>query len=228
MSPFSLCTTTPPQQARSTPLAEKLTGMRSDEDLGLLTDSISGTTDAPIINRSWSLLDNGKFYGPRFQLSSYMRAKNAIHAIVVHVGLTFGIAALIFPPFRWLVRKFVYAPGEGTPREYVSVWSLPSWSCTLTFSRQAKKEHCEWRAIANADVSDPQDPKRAFGQIRWQGSMYHLTGVLLAEAAITISRNNNTAAHGIGGGVLTPATLGGAYLERLQKAGLKTEVKTLP
>lgn len=101
-------------------------------------------------------------------------------------------------------------------------------SCTLTFSRQAKKEHCEWRAIANADVSDPQDPKRAFGRLRWEGSMYDLTGVLLAEAGLTIARNSNTAAHGIGGGVLTPATLGGAYLERLQKAGLKTEVKTLP
>ena len=57
--------------------------------------------------------------------------------------------------------------------------------------------------------------------------MYQLTGVCLAEAAITIAREK-TQAHELGGGVLTPATLGAPYLERLQKAGLKTEVKTLP
>ncbi|KAI7660661.1 hypothetical protein KC318_g9939, partial [Hortaea werneckii] len=51
--------------------------------------------------------------------------------------------------------------------------------------------------------------------------------VCLAEAAITIAREK-TQAHELGGGVLTPATLGAPYLERLQKAGLKTEVKTLP
>lgn len=57
--------------------------------------------------------------------------------------------------------------------------------------------------------------------------MYHLTGVCLAEAAITIVRDK-TLAHELGGGVLTPATLGASYIERLQKAGLKTEVRTLP
>jgi len=93
--------------------------------------------------------------------------------------------------------------------------------------RQVKKEYVEWRAIANADVSDPNDPKRAYGRMRWEGSMYHLTGVCLAEAALTIARNK-TLAHELGGGMLTPATLGAPYLERLQKAGLKTEVRMMP
>lgn len=57
--------------------------------------------------------------------------------------------------------------------------------------------------------------------------MYDLTGTFLGEAAITIARDK-TLAHELGGGVLTPATLGSAYLDRMQKAGLKTEVKTLP
>lgn len=57
--------------------------------------------------------------------------------------------------------------------------------------------------------------------------MYHLTGVCLAEAALTIARDH-TLAHELKGGMLTPATLGAPYLERLQKAGLETEVKTLP
>ena len=93
--------------------------------------------------------------------------------------------------------------------------------------RQVKKEYTEWRAIANADVSDPNDPKRAFGRMRWEGSLYHLTGVCLAEAALTIARDN-TLAHELGGGMLTPATLGAPYLERLQKAGLKTAVRMMP
>lgn len=63
--------------------------------------------------------------------------------------------------------------------------------------------------------------------MRFDGSMYHLTGIFLAEAAITIARSE-TFAHELGGGVLTPATLGARYLERLQAAGLQTEVRTMP
>jgi short subunit dehydrogenase-like uncharacterized protein len=85
----------------------------------------------------------------------------------------------------------------------------------------------EWRAIAEADTNDPDSPKRASGCMRWDGSMYHLTGVLLAEAALTIVRDR-THAHELGGGMFTPATLGAPYLERLKKAGLKMEVRTLP
>jgi short subunit dehydrogenase-like uncharacterized protein len=90
-----------------------------------------------------------------------------------------------------------------------------------------KNDFVHWRAIAYADVEDPNDPKRASGRMRWQGSMYDLTGVCLAEAAVTIARDK-TLAHDLGGGILTPATLGAPYLERLQKAGLKTEVNMMP
>lgn len=117
MSPFSLTTIAPPKQLRSRPVTEVLTGIRTDPDLGILTDSLSGPTDAPIVNRSWSLIENGKLYGPKFQLSSYMKAKNKIHALIVHFAITFGFAALIFPPFRWAVKKFVYQPGQGPTKE---------------------------------------------------------------------------------------------------------------
>lgn len=63
--------------------------------------------------------------------------------------------------------------------------------------------------------------------MRWEGSLYHLTGIFLAEAAITISRTK-TYAHELGGGVLTPATLGASYIERVQKAGVKFDVRTMP
>ena len=54
-----------------------------------------------------------------------------------------------------------------------------------------------------------------------------MTGVFAAEAAITLLRDE-TLAGKIGGGFLTPATLGGAYLDRLQKAGVKLEVSVMP
>ena len=64
--------------------------------------------------------------------------------------------------------------------------------------------------------------------MRYDGSMYFLTGMLLAEAAITIARDEKTLAHSLGGGVLTPATLGEPYLERVKKGGLKTEIRMMP
>lgn len=117
MSPFSLSLVKAPKNSPGRPLTEKLTGIRHDSDIGLLTDSLQGPTDAPIINRTWSLYDAGNFYGQKFRLSGYMKAKNKTHAFLVHLGLTLGFAALLFPPIRWLIKKFVYKPGEGVSRE---------------------------------------------------------------------------------------------------------------
>jgi short subunit dehydrogenase-like uncharacterized protein len=85
----------------------------------------------------------------------------------------------------------------------------------------------EWRAIAHADVGVPGRPKRAMGRMRYHGSGYSLTGMLLAEAAITISRDQ-TPAHAMDGGFLTPATLGRPYLERLRRGGLLVEIGMMP
>ena len=57
--------------------------------------------------------------------------------------------------------------------------------------------------------------------------MYHFTGVSLAESALILSREK-TFAHELGGGMLTPATLGEKWLERMELAGLKSEFKLLP
>ena len=105
--------------------------------------------------------------------------------------------------------------------------SLKAHSTDRTTRRQASKEYVEWRAVAHADAADPSDPKRVMGRMRYDGSMYYLTGMLLAEAAITIARDQ-TPAHKMGGGLLTPATLGEAYLERVRKGGLFTEIRMMP
>lgn len=94
------------------------------------------------------------------------------------------------------------------------------------YCRQAKSEYVEWRAVANIDTDEPSAAKRAYGRMRWNGSLYHMTGALLAEAALIIARDK-TYAHELAGGILTPATLGEKYLERMQIVGLQTEFKLL-
>ena len=84
----------------------------------------------------------------------------------------------------------------------------------------------EWGTIANADVPESSDAKRAYGRMRFHGSMYHLTGICLAESALILSREK-THAHELGGGILTPATLGQKYLDQLQKAGFEVEMEMM-
>jgi short subunit dehydrogenase-like uncharacterized protein len=60
-------------------------------------------------------------------------------------------------------------------------------------------------------------------ELKWKGSFYHLTGVFLAEAARAILREK-TLAHKLGGGVLTPATLGDPFIDNLREAGLDLDI----
>jgi len=209
LNPWSLSAITPPKQSIRKPFLELLTGTRIDPDLGVLTDSISGPTDIPIINRSWSLIDGGRFYGPRFHVSAYMRTSDRVRAFAIHVALALGALVIIFPPVRWLLKRLVYQPGDGPTKAH------------------SKEYFCEWRSIGVPDANDPNDRKRAYCNLRWDGSLYELTGVFLAHAAIALARDD-TPAHKFGGGFQTPAMLGSPYVERLQKAGLKTQLKMLP
>jgi len=202
--PFSL-STVPGRKAEHEPLLETLTGVRYVPDLGTLTTGVFTTPNMTLVNRSWSLFDRGDYYGPDFQYKEYMSVRNRFTGILIHYALLFGMAAITLPPVRWLVKKFVYQPGEGTARE------------------SAAKDRIEYRAIAIADTKEAQ---RASARFYFAGSAYHLTGVLMSEAAMTILRDS-TAAHEMAGGFLTPATLGQAYIDRLRKAGVTLEIRML-
>lgn len=99
---------------------------------------------------------------------------------------------------------------------------------TLLFSvacRQTAKEFFEWRGIGIPDriaENKPEPQKRAFVKIRWDGGAYYFTGVLLAHAAMSLLKDE-TEAKKFGGGLLTPATLGEPFVERLVAAGLRFE-----
>lgn len=57
--------------------------------------------------------------------------------------------------------------------------------------------------------------------------MYLITGIFVVEAAMTLLKSD-TEAKKLGGGVLTPATLGQPFITRLENAGLNIETKRLP
>ncbi|PNS15265.1 hypothetical protein CAC42_8266 [Sphaceloma murrayae] len=211
LKPFSLSPVKPSmiRDSSAPTLLQKLTGVRSVRDLGTLTTSLQGPVDRTQVYRTWGLLDHGDFYGQRFRFYPYMTARNAFLGMLTHLAIAFGGLALLLPPVRAILRRLVYAPGEGPSRE------------------ESKHDFIEYRAVAEADSEDPASPKRAIGSLAFEGGAYHLTGIFLAEAAISLLRDDSLAKR-LGGGILTPATLGAAYVERLQKAGLRIDTRMLP
>ncbi|KAI9691578.1 MAG: hypothetical protein M1822_007649 [Bathelium mastoideum] len=212
--PYALCPVPPPKatnaQTKQTffgKLTRSLFGARSVPDLGILTTSINGLTDRTLVYRSWGLFGSGSQYGPNFRFSPYTKASNFLQAILIHWAFQIGAIALLLKPVRWLMKKMVYAPGQGPTKE------------------EAAKDTFVCKAIGEADTVATSRP-RAMSTLEWNGSFYHLTGVFAAEAALTILRSHTTA-HDLGGGILTPATLGQSYVDNLTKAGLGLQVESI-
>ena len=125
-----------------------------------------------------------------------------------------GAVSLVLPPVRWLAKKLVFAPGEGVSRE------------------DAARDTMEFWAVATADeeqvgASKERQPRQAFARFRFEGGMYYLTGLLLAEAAMVMLEDEELVAR-LGGGVLTPAMLGQRFVDRIIKAGVVLETEMLP
>ena len=197
----------PGHKDEQVPLLTRLSGVRYVPDLGTLTTGLAGDINTSLVQRSWGLLNRGDYYGQRFQYKEYATTRNSFTGLVTHLVITFGLAALAIPPVRWLAKVFVHQPGEGPSRESTA------------------KDRVEFRAIATADT---EGSKRATAICGFNGSAYDFTGVLMAEAAISIVRDgNNSPAREIGGGILTPATLGQAYVDRLRNAGVVLEASML-
>ncbi|MCJ1405611.1 hypothetical protein MMC11_008839 [Xylographa trunciseda] len=189
------------------PLITRLSGVRYVPDLGTLTTGLAAGVNTSLVQRTWGLLDRGNFYGQNFRYKEYSTARNSFTGLVSHLVIIFGTVLLAIPPVRWLAKMVVHQPGEGPTKESTA------------------KDRVEFRAIATADTEDSQ---RAIAECGYNGSAYDFTGVLMAEAAISILRDGNeTPARKIGGGVLTPATLGEAYVDRLRNVGVVLEASML-
>ncbi|KAE8395763.1 Saccharopine dehydrogenase-domain-containing protein [Aspergillus alliaceus] len=202
--PFELAASSPPKSIPSEPFMEKVLGVRSVRDMGTLTTAPTAVADIAIVHRSSTLMP--EFYGPRFHFRQFLKVRNVFIGVAIHFAFVIGMLLLLLPPVRWLLRQYVYAPGSG-PRMEDSI-----------------HDRLEYRAVATADQRAP-DPKRALGKLRYQGTMYVFTGLLLAEAAMTILENEEKVKKVSRCGLVTPATLGQEYIDRLEKVGCHIETQ---
>ncbi|KAB8289828.1 hypothetical protein EYC80_010460 [Monilinia laxa] len=203
MTPYALSPIPGPKVRPYKSLITKLTGIKVVPDLGILTTSLAGSTDLAIIHRSWGLSSGSRFYGPNFKVEEYMKSRNYLTAIVIHFGLILGGLFLAIPFFRHTARKYVYQPGEGATKE------------------ETKADRVEFRVIAKPD-NDQANPRRIFCREYYEGSIYRLTGTLIAQGAISLLRDD----HKLSGGIYTPSSLGENYINRLQQSGnIKFEKK---
>jgi hypothetical protein len=216
LSPYAISPIPGPKNTDPTSWITKILGIRAVKDLGILTTSLAGTSDRAIVQRSWGLLG----YGPKFHFSEYMKARNYLTGLLFHFALMLGTVCLAVPFLRNLAKKYVYQPGDGPTKE------------------ETKNDRLEYRGIGKPDIDEPNAP-RAFVRLSYEGGIYAckfslsigfewpeelmntVTGILLAEGAITILRDNHT----LPGGIYTPASLGQKFIDRLQTAGLKVEQK---
>ncbi|CAG7968837.1 unnamed protein product [Penicillium salamii] len=202
MTPFALSASASQNKMPKETILEKVFGVRAIRDLGTVTTSPSAIADITIVHRSSSLMP--ELYGQKFVFRQFLSVRNAVIGIALHVGFTVGLALLLLSPVRWLLRKFVFAPGAGPRRE------------------DSTNDRLEYNAIATADNSEMQ---RVFGKISFAGSMYVFTGLLMAEAAMVILNEEEKIKKISRGGIVTPATLGQDFVDRLEKVGCNVETK---
>ncbi|KAK4692370.1 hypothetical protein P7C71_g4819, partial [Lecanoromycetidae sp. Uapishka_2] len=197
-----------PRRDPSPSFINRLLGVRTVPNLGTMTSSPSAGPNVATVQRSWGLLDGGQLYGPNFTYHEYLGVRNAAVGILLHFVFAIGALAIALPPLRWVAKKLVYSPGQGATKEASS------------------KEALEYRAIATADQDRP-NPRRAFARFRWDGPLYFFTGVCLAEAAMVLLKEDDLVER-LDGGLLTPAMLGQAFVDRMKAAGMILDVKMIP
>ncbi|KAJ0107590.1 saccharopine dehydrogenase [Diaporthe amygdali] len=212
MRPFALSPVPNPNAASHKPsLKTRLTGLRTVPNLGKMTTCLAGDSDRAIIGRTWGLFEQigtkeAEAYGPNFAFSEYMRTRNWLSGVLMHWGIAVVSVLLVaLPPLRSVVRRFVYKQGDGPDKE------------------QSKKHEIEIRGVAAPDTERPVG-KQAFCRATYFGSMYALTGTLLAEAALTVLEDDIDLG---GGGVFTPACLGQGFVDRLDGAGFKIQTESV-
>ena len=207
MKPYALSPAPPPADLPGEALLTKVLGVKHDPVLGVLADSPQAVPNVSMVNCSWGLFGGGKWYGERFRYSEFMRVSNSLVAVAVHGAMAALFLGLFIPPVRWLLKYFVPQPGDGPAKEGFASHKLI------------------YKAVARADC-EPQ--RTAVANFGYNGSFYYLTGILAVEAALTILKSEDkTPAKKMGGGFVSPATLGDEYVERLKKAGITLNVGML-
>uniref|UniRef100_A0A8H7NAI3 Uncharacterized protein n=1 Tax=Bionectria ochroleuca TaxID=29856 RepID=A0A8H7NAI3_BIOOC len=188
----------------------RIFGSRNIPDLGTVTTSPAGSTDAFIVERTWGLLSatpsrKAEFYGPNFTFEEYLRVRNWIQGVALHFFLTLGPALLLLSSLaRSLLRRVTHQPGQGSDRA------------------SATREEVEYRGTAEPDVKSGSGQK-AFCRVRHFGGPYALSGLLMAQVALTLLEEDVQ----LDGGIYTSACLGQGLIDRAANAGFKIETEII-
>lgn len=193
-----------PEPTTYTP-PSKLSGTFTYPRLGHLTTSITAAPNVAIVQRSAGLTP--LFYGFNFTYEEYMAVASPFVGTLIHLSLLVMAFLIAFPPVRFLLSKFLSAPGTGPPP-------------TKTAS-----DILEYRAIAVAEQLGK--PRKALSTLRYEGGLYKLTGIFLAEGAMQLLQSAEELNTKYGAGFLTPSCLGDGYVERLKKAGVQIKVQQI-
>ena len=200
----------PPSPPSAAGILHRLTGLRSVKEIGTVGLPLLNSVDTPIIQRTWALLQEKQqpeAYGPEFRFTVGIKTRGVIGGVVHNLAAIVGPLLLALAPIRWLIRRIAAKPGEGPSKEVEA------------------KGYMELRGVA---APEGNGRERSTGSLRWTGGMYALTAVVVAEAAATLLYSEDrTIAKRLGGGLLTPATLGDTYVDRLRDAGVKIDVNAV-
>ncbi|KAJ8129075.1 hypothetical protein O1611_g4554 [Lasiodiplodia mahajangana] len=206
--PYALSPIPNPKSAPKASIQSKFTGAHYIPNLGLQSTSFTAGTDTAVVQRTWGLLQQepalrNRAYGPNFTYREFKKTRNIVTAMISHYSLIVGGMLLAFcPPFRTLLRKLIFPPGEGPRRE------------------DSAKDYVEFRGVATPDVQ-PASGKQALCRVWFHGSMYLLTATFLSQGARALLEDNLA----LEGGIYTPACLGQGYIDRLDEYGFKVETK---
>lgn len=223
MKPYSLSPVRPtgPSKPPKSSLFYRILGLLNIPELGgVQTVGVMAGVDTCITHRSWGTYEAlaketsapGLAYGPKFRFTEYMRAKGVVAGAVWRLGFALTGFLLAVPLSRWilapLIKRFIIpAPGEGPSRESM------------------KNDFLCYRAVG---IADTDKKEKVIAKLDCAQGAYAITGLTLSAAADVILRGDlgATAAGKIGGGILTPATLGQQYVEKLKAFGVKIEVES--
>ncbi|KAF5983813.1 Saccharopine dehydrogenase Homospermidine synthase [Fusarium coicis] len=176
-------------------------GHRYDRYLGHLATSFVAWGNESVVQRSAAL--DPKIYGQDFVYKEYIPAGGLISALLMHIVTKLGIFLLAVPWFRSFIRGKSFNRGSGPDRD-----------------ESRKIESAEWKAVGY--VTGEKDPV-ALAKFSYKGALVDMAAILAVEAAATINQMNKTEA--TSAGLLTPSTLGIAFVDRLRAAGFDLMVE---
>lgn len=189
-------------------------GLLSVPELGgVQTTGLMASVDVCIVHRSWGLYESSSdrtlSYGPKFRFNEYARATGLLSGFAQKFALGLTGVLLAIPLSRWilapLLKNFVIpSPGNGPTKESM------------------KHDFMNYRGVGMAE--DGKGQVTAHLDVAHGG--YVATAMTLSAAAQVILRGRleDTEAGKLGGGLLTPATLGDQYVKTLDEFGMKIRV----